>query len=222
MIRTIQKIYNALFYSDKDLWVFIRRTTGYFPVTMHHYEIAFSHRSSTAEYSSSNERLELLGDSVINTIFSDHLYKKYPTKDEGFLTSLRSKMVNRNNLNKVGQRMQLDRFLVKKANGRLNRDDLYGNTLEAFVGAVYLDLGYEKTKLFLLNRMLKQYFNLDELEIEVDFKSEVFIYFQKKGQRIEFREEEIKKVNNRNYYVIDLYIDDEKVSTGEGFSKKVA
>lgn len=189
---------------------------------MHHYEIAFSHRSSTAEYSSSNERLELLGDSVINTIFSDHLYKKYPTKDEGFLTSLRSKMVNRNNLNKVGQRMQLDRFLVKKANGRLNRDDLYGNTLEAFVGAVYLDLGYEKTKLFLLNRMLKQYFNLDELEIEVDFKSEVFIYFQKKGQRIEFREEEIKKVNNRNYYVIDLYIDDEKVSTGEGFSKKVA
>lgn len=118
--------------------------------------------------------------------------------------------------------MQLDRFLVKKANGRLNRDDLYGNTLEAFVGAVYLDLGYEKTKLFLLNRMLKQYFNLDELEIEVDFKSEVFIYFQKKGQRIEFREEEIKKVNNRNYYVIDLYIDDEKVSTGEGFSKKVA
>lgn len=191
-------------------------------MTMHHYEIAFSHRSSTAEYSSSNERLELLGDSVINTIFSDHLYKKYPTKDEGFLTSLRSKMVNRNNLNKVGQRMQLDRFLVKKANGRLNRDDLYGNTLEAFVGAVYLDLGYEKTKLFLLNRMLKQYFNLDELEIEVDFKSEVFIYFQKKGQRIEFREEEIKKVNNRNYYVIDLYIDDEKVSTGEGFSKKVA
>jgi ribonuclease III len=215
-------VYYYIFFKDRNFYNYIRRSIGRPPYSMSHYIIAFSHSSSTDVHMHSNERLELLGDSILGAVVSDYLYKKYPTQDEGFLTSLKSKIVNRAHLNKIGQRLQLDKYLVRKGSQRMHRNDLYGNTFEAFVGAIYLDIGYDGTKRYILNKIIRSYVNLDELEIEVDFKSELFIFTQKKGQKLEYRVLSENKIQNRNYYEIELWIDDVMICKGEGFSKKVA
>lgn len=195
---------------------------GQYPKRMSHYHIAFAHRSSTKNYAANNERLELLGDAVITLVFSEYLFKKYPYKDEGFLTTMRSKLVNRAHLNKIGQKLQLDKFLVTNQQIRFTQNDLYGNLFEAFVGAIYLDLGYPAVKRFLIDKILKHHVDLDEVEVTTDYKSDIFIYAQKQGKSIEFRLNSEKKISNRNYYIIDLLLDDQKISSGEGHNKKTA
>lgn len=222
MIGFITQFYHQFFSKDKAFFTFLSRTIGESPKSMSYYHIAFSHRSSTKDYADNNERLELLGDAVITLVFSEYLFKKYPYKDEGFLTTMRSKLVNRNHLNKIGQKLQLNTFLITNHQFRFTQNDLFGNLFEAFVGAIYLDMGYNKAKTFLIDKIIKHYVDFDEVEISTDYKSEIYIYAQKQGKSIDLRVIQETKISNRNYYIIELWIGDEKISIGEGHNKKIA
>ncbi len=220
----IRKIYNRLFSDDKALTAYIKGITGITPSNLQLYRQAFQHRSKYMEPKDNNERLELLGDSILDAIVCEHLYKKYPYKEEGFMTELRSRIVNRKSLNEVGQRLGLLEQL------RFNRKsitdaskDLAGNTFEALVGAVYLDAGFERTKRFITKRILQNLIDVEELQLtNTDYKSQIYHYIQREGKSIDFKVVDEKHRNRRAYFVIDLEIEGRIISRGEGYSKKAA
>ena len=220
----IRKFYNTFFSTDKQLATYIRGITGITPSNLKLYKQVFQHRSKFTDPKENNERLELLGDSILDAIVCEFLFKKYPYKEEGFMTELRSKIVNRKSLNEVGTNLGLVEKL--SFNRRSMTDvskDLAGNTFEALVGAVYLDAGFDQTKKFILKRVLKNLIDVDSLEItNSDYKSQIFHYIQREGKSIEFNVAEEKSKNRRAYFIIDLEINGKTISRGEGFSKKIA
>lgn len=220
----IRKIYNTFFSTDKQLASYIRSITGITPTNLKLYKQVFQHRSKFNEPKENNERLELLGDSILGAIVCEFIFKKYPYKEEGFMTELRSKIVNRKSLNIVGTKLGLIEKL--NFNRRSMNDvskDLAGNTFEALVGAVYLDAGFEATRTFILRRVLKNLIDVEELEqTNTDYKSQMFHYIQREGKSIDFKVVEERNKNRRAYFVIDLEVDGTILARGEGFSKKVA
>ena len=120
---------------------------GFSPGELDLYITALSHRSVREGADENNERLEFLGDAVLSSIVAHCLFKKYPYKGEGFLTEMRSKMVNRQQLNDIGIKMGLKKITIyNKHDNSLKISQIFGNTLEALIGAVYLDKGYKKTQ----------------------------------------------------------------------------
>jgi ribonuclease-3 len=220
----LRKLYNTFFSSDKKLASYLRGVTGITPYNLKIYKQVFQHRSKFTEPQENNERLELLGDAILDAIVCEYLYKKYPYKEEGFITELRSKIVNRKSLNEVGTRLGLLDYL--KFNRKSINDgskDLAGNTFEALVGAIYLDVGFETTRRFILRRVLHTLIDVDTLELtNTDYKSQIFHYVQREGKNIEFKVMEEKARNRRAYFIIHLEIAGKLISQGEGFSKKVA
>jgi ribonuclease-3 len=220
----LKKLYNTLFSSEKELASYVKSITGITPSNIPLYVRVFQHRSKYIEPKENNERLELLGDAILDAIVCEFLYKKYPYKEEGFITELRAKIVNRKSLNEVGEKLGLVEKLKfnRKSMTDVSRD-LGGNTFEALVGAVYLDAGFEKTKRFIQKRVLQGLVDVDMLEAtNTDFKSRIFHYIQKEGKNIEFKVAEEKMRNRRAYFIIHLYISNKFISAGEGFSKKIA
>lgn len=220
----IRKLYNTFLSTDKQLAAYIRTITGITPANLKLYKQVFNHRSKHTEPKQNNERLELLGDSILDAIVCEFLYKKYPYKEEGFLTELRSKIVNRKSLNEVGTKLGLVEKLSYNRKSMTDvSKDLAGNTFEALVGAVYLDAGFESTRTFLMKRVLKNLIDVETLEqTNSDYKSQMFHYVQREGKRLDFKVADEKMRNRRAYFVIDLEIDGEIIARGEGFSKKVA
>ena len=220
----IKKLYNTFLSGDKQLASYIRSITGITPSNLKLYKQVFQHRSKFIEAKENNERLELLGDAILDAIICEYLFKKYPYKEEGFMTELRSKIVNRKSLNEVGTKLGLLEKL--NFNRRSMTDvskDLGGNTFEALVGAVYLDAGFEATRKFILKRVLKNLIDVDTLEqTNTDYKSQIFHYIQREGKSIDFKVADEKTKNRRAYFVIDLEISGKVIARGEGFSKKVA
>ena len=138
---------------------------GFHPGNLALYEVALSHRSSKEKFLESNERLEYLGDAILGAIIGDYLFKKYPYKTEGYLTEMRSKIVNRQQLNDIAIKMGLRKLTIyDKYNSFLKISQIFGNTLEALVGAVYLDRGYNQTKQFVHKRILVPYIDLEALD----------------------------------------------------------
>jgi ribonuclease-3 len=220
----IRKIYNTFFSTDKELAAYIKSITGSTPHNLKLYKQVFQHRSKHNEPKENNERLELLGDAVLDAIVCEFLYRKYPYKEEGFITELRAKIVNRKSLNEVGQKLGLVEKLSfnRKGMNDVSRD-LGGNTFEALVGALYLDSGFEITKKFISKRVLKNLIDVDTLEqTNSDYKSQVFHYIQRNGKSIDFKVTEEKIKNRRAYFVIELAINGKIISKGEGYSKKTA
>ncbi|HWZ21711.1 MAG TPA: ribonuclease III domain-containing protein, partial [Cytophagaceae bacterium] len=131
------------------------------------YKLAISHSSVAKENSSgtknSYERLEYLGDSVLGTVVAEYLFKKFPYKNEGFLTDIRSRIVNRESLNKVGKKMGLNRIVEYSGKVNLSHKSLYGDVLEALVGAVYLDKGFYPCREFILTKILEHHFDIEEV-----------------------------------------------------------
>ncbi len=220
----IRKLFNTFFSTDKDLSSYIRVITGITPGNLGLYKQVFQHRSKFSEPKQNNERLELLGDAILDAIVCEYIFKKYPYKEEGFITELRSKIVNRKSLNEVGTRLGLVEKLKynRKSMNEVSKD-LAGNTFEALVGAVYLDAGFEETKRFIQKRVLTNLIDIEDLiENNTDYKSQIYHYVQREGKSINFKVGEEKMKNRRAYFIIHLEIDGETVATGEGFSKKVA
>ncbi len=153
------------------------------------YRIALSHRSVKESADENNERLEYLGDALISAIIADYLFKRYPYKGEGFLTEMRSKMVNRTKLNDIAVKMGLKKItFYNKMDNALKGSQIFGNTLEALVGAVYLDKGYVKTKKWVLNSIIVPYLFVDDLEqIDINLKNRLIGWASKNGKTLDLR-----------------------------------
>lgn len=188
------------------------------------YTTALSHRSVKESADENNERLEYLGDAVLSTIVADHLFKKYPYKGEGFLTEMRSKMVNRQQLNELAIKMGLKKIAYyNKIDGSLKSSQIFGNTLEALIGAVYLDKGYSKTQKWVTKQMIIPHLFVDDLElIDINLKNKLIGWASKNAKILNFELVEEKQENNRRLFTIAAVLDGEHIAVGKGFNKKDA
>jgi ribonuclease-3 len=198
---------------------------GFTPANLGIFKLAFSHKSTISEKSyamQNNERLEYLGDAILGTIVAEYLFKKYPNSDEGFLTKMRSKIVKRKSLNKIGDKMGLDMLLSEYNNTRLSRSML-GNAVEALVGAIYLDRGYKGTKQFVVRKMLRNYVNVHELEsFDDNYKSQLLEWCQKNGQAVSYKLLARYKFEKRDRFKVAVMVNGAKVATADDFNKKSA
>jgi ribonuclease III len=188
------------------------------------YQTALSHRSVKDTPDENNERLEYLGDAILGTIVADYLFKRYPMKGEGFLTEMRSKMVNRQQLNDIAVKMGLKKItLFNKFDNALRNSQIFGNTLEAVVGAVYLDKGYKKTQQWVLKHIIIPHMFVDDLEaIDINLKNKLIGWASKNGKALSFDVQEEKIESGRRVFIISTVLDGEVLSTGKGFNKKDA
>ena len=180
-----------LFVKDKELYVFIHHITGYYPHDIKLYLLAMVHRSKPVKLPdgrwANNERLEYLGDAVLDAVVADYLYTTFPNKHEGFLTSTRAKIVQRESLNRIGNILRLDSHVHALTHTSSHNSYICGNALEALIGAIYLDMGYAKCHRFIVDRIIKKHFDLNELiKTEQNFKSRLIEWTQKYRVSIEF------------------------------------
>ncbi len=224
----IRRFYNYYISPEKDLAKKLKNVLGFVPDNMRLFKLAFFHKSMNNQVSSSstkfynNERLEYLGDAVLSTIVAEYLYKKYPGKDEGFLTKMRSKIVKRKTLNKVAERMGIDMILSKYTSGRMSYSML-GNAFEAMVGALYIEYGYEKTRNYLISKVLMRYLDIHDLENNDDnYKSQLLEWGQKEGHNISYKLLSKYKIDKRDRFKIGVYLDGKELSNAEDFNKKAA
>lgn len=188
------------------------------------YRTAMSHRSVKETADENNERLEYLGDAVLSAIVADYLFKRYPYKGEGFLTEMRSKMVNRQQLNDIALKMGLRKLtLYNKFDNALKGSQIFGNTLEALVGAVYLDKGYTKTHNWVLKQIVIPHMFVDDLElIDINLKNKLIGWANKNGKALSFELAEEKMEGSRRLFTINAMLDGQLLAQGKGYNKKDA
>lgn len=221
----IKQVYNFYFSKDKEFTRRLRGVTGFVPSNLGLYKLAFFHKSTSSQKGyaiQNNERLEYLGDAVLGTIVAEYLFKKYPNSNEGFLTKMRSKIVKRKSLNQIGDKMGLDVLLAEYNNTRLSRSML-GNAVEALVGAIYVEKGYNPTKSYVVNQILRRYLDIHELETTDDnFKSQLLEWSQKNGHTVAYKVLARYKFEKRDRFKVAVLVDGEKVGTADDFNKKSA
>lgn len=202
----------------------VENVLGLKPGNISLYTTALSHRSVKEGADENNERLEYLGDAVLSAIVADYLFKKYPYKGEGFLTEMRSKMVNRQQLNDLALKIGLKKIaLYNKFDGSLKGSQIFGNTLEALVGAVYLDKGYRKTQRWVHKHIIIPHLYVDDLEsVDINLKNKLIGWASKNGRVLSFDTLEEKMENSRRIFTIAAVLDGEKVGQGKGYNKKDA
>ena len=202
----------------------LRNILGYSPGDIKLYKTALSHRSIKEGSDQNNERLEFLGDAILSAVVADYLFKKYPYKGEGFLTEMRSKMVNRATLNDIAIRMGLKKVtLYNKGDNSLKISQIFGNTLEALLGAIYLDLGYKKTQRWILKNVIVPYLFMDDLEaLEINHKNKLYGWANKNGKNLEFETIDERLENGRRLFTIGAVVDGEVLAEGKAFNKKDA
>lgn len=222
-MRPLKRILQ-FFSSDKELILQLEHTLGYSPIHLPYYKTALMHRSQPDDPAESNERLEFLGDAILGAIIAEYLFKKYPYQPEGYLTELRSRIVRRETLNNVAMRMGLNKLVQYNQNDRsLSRSHIFGNALEALIGAVYLDQGFIKTRKFILNQIVKAYIDLDTMEsTDTNYKNQLLSWAQKSGRTLTFDTIEESTENTRKLFTVGVLLDGEVVATGVGYNKKEA
>jgi ribonuclease III len=213
--------------SDRHLYNSIKNIFGFYPGNIFLYKLAFLHRSAGSEIVQgvrlNNERLEFLGDAILDAITADYLFKTFPLKDEGFLTEMRSKIVSRAQLNKLSMKLGMEKLIQLDQNSSNQYRSMQGDAFEALIGAIYLDKGYDFTKKVLVERIIKHYYNIDELiSQEVNFKSRMIEWAQKEKKRIAFQVLQEKGSGFKKQYIVELLIDDNPLSQGQDFSIKGA
>ena len=216
MIRTF---YNYYLSPEKELARKLKSVLGFVPNNLRLFKLAFFHKSMNnseiKRKSNNNERLE-------STIVAEYLYKKYPGRDEGFLTKMRSKIVKRKTLNKVAEKMGIDLILSKYTQGKMSYSML-GNAFEALIGALYIEYGYEKTKNYVIAKILMKYLDVHELEQSDDnYKSQLLEWGQKEGKQISYKLITKYKLDKRDRFKIGVYLDGEEICIAEDFNKKSA
>ncbi|MBO7141614.1 MAG: ribonuclease III [Bacteroidales bacterium] len=225
MFKNIAAFIKYLFGKDKDFARKIRRITGFYPCNMELYKTAVTHRSLSDKTSTgfliNNERLEFLGDSVLDLLIGEYLYKRFAHEQEGFMTQLRARIVNGENLTELSIHIGLDKLVktsVKSHNANIH---LYGDAFEAFLGAIYLDRGFRQAGRFLYKRIMPKYLNIFELEHNnTNFKSQLIEWGQKNKHEIEFATD--LESPTSKYFVSYVRINGENYGSGIGISKKEA
>lgn len=212
--------------SEKKLSQTIRLITGFVPKNIALYQQAFRHVSAAVEIKSgvknSNERLEYLGDAVLGAIVAEYLFKVFPFKDEGFLTQVRSRIVNRAQLNKLAVKLGFDKLIQADLKGN-HASSMLGDAFEAFIGAVYLDKGFKVTQKFVEERIIKIHLDINEIENnDTDFKSKLINFCQQRKKKIDFVL--IKEVGQgaKKEFVICVEIDGKPFGMSQHISKRKA
>lgn len=206
----------------------LRALLGFSPRNLTLYKRAFRHKSviqSSGDDHVSNERLEFLGDAVLELVVRDYLYSRFPTKSEGFLAEKTSKIVNREFLNNLGYEMNLIGFIDLNDNEKhflKSPHSVYGNALEALFGAIYLDKGLKYTRIFFIDKIIKLHTDIDSvLNVETNFKSRLHEWAQKFNKNLEFKVVS-EEVNNKEVFIAEIIIEKEKMGTGHSTKKKKA
>ncbi len=223
-------IYKLYFSPDKVFVKKLKNVLGFVPGNVTLYKMAFRHRSAAKLLKngskSSNERLEFLGDAILGSVVAELLFKNYPYKEEGFLTEMRSKIVNRANLNQLARKMGFDKLIVfdqKSVNVQSKHHSMLGDAFEALIGAVYLDKGYNFTQNLILKRIIKPYVDVHTLEItETNFKSRLIEWCQRQGKDISFDVIENGEGESAKLFTIQAIIDKETFGIGRDYNKKNA
>ena len=227
---TPRQFYNLTFSNRKGFARTIRQITGFAPKEIFLYKLALTHSSSIQKVKDEstvarecNERLEFLGDSVLDMLIAEYLFKIYPYKDEGFLTEMRSKIVNRKSLNLICKKLRISDLIIHKQNRQVN-ESMYGDALEAFIGALYLDLGFKKVKKFVYKRIIDPHIHLYTIEQQIiSYKNKLIEYVQK--EKIGLLEFEViaEEGEGRNKsFKVRAKVGVKELGTGEGKNKKTA
>lgn len=205
---------------DRDLVAMLRHRLGYTPRNLSLYKQAMRHRSAAALDEDSNERMEFLGDAVLDLVVGELVYLRYPTRDEGYLTQMRSRLVSRETLNKMANDLGFTQWIEMKGSACAN---MAGNMFEALVGAIYLDLGFIKCRQVMLTHLF-HIVDWQELECtETDYKSRVVERCQKKGRPVSFRVTSVPVANGKPaLFRGEVLMDGHVYAVGEGHSKKDA
>lgn len=202
----------------------LQNVLGFTPGNVSLYKAALTHRSIKDLAAENNERLEYLGDAILSGIVADFLFKKYPYKEEGFLTEMRSKMVNRTTLNDIAIKMGLRKITnFNKFDNSLKMSQIFGNTLEAVVGAVYLDKGFKKTKIWVLERIIIPHLFMDDLEnLEINHKNKLYGWANKNGKNLEFETLDERIESGRRLFTVGAIVNGELLAQGKAYNKKDA
>lgn len=226
MLRNqIDKI-RLLFHKDRESYFCFYKILGFFPRNIRFYEQALLHKSTSIRSEKgrplNNERLEFLGDAILDAIVGDIVYKHFEGRREGFLTNTRSKIVQRETLNKLAVEIGLDKLVKYSTRSSSHNSYMYGNAFEAFIGAIYLDQGYERCKQFMEKKILKNYIDLNKMSRkEVNFKSKLIEWSQKTKMEVSF--ELIEQFLDQDYnpmFHTEVRIEGLSAGTGTGYSKK--
>ena len=197
------------------------------PINLEHYKRAFTHRSMNKldeeGYAINYERLEFLGDAMLGLIIAAHLYKIVPTGDEGYLTKMRSKIVSREHLNELGKSLNLINHVESKVIASQFSENIHGNLFEALIGAIYLDLGYERCETFIKEKVIIPYVDIERLEGKIiSYKSLLIEWCQKKKKTFSYDVFEDTGNESVKYFGVKLKINDEIVARARATSKKKA
>lgn len=223
LFRTLRVKYSK----HKELYQSIKNIFGYYPENIFLYQLALRHKSIADEIhpgtKNSNERLEFLGDAILDSVVAEYLFKIFPYKDEGFLTKMRSKIVSRVQLNKLSIKIGIS-FLVQSSKDTYSQPkSMNGDAFEAMIGAIYLDKGYNFTRKIIIEKIIKLHLDMNELEnTETNYKSRLIEWAQKEKKEVEFKVAREVGSGNKRQHIVELFIDQELVATAKDFSIKGA
>jgi len=225
----INKIKSYFYYllsnkEDKKEKKELKGVLGFYPINLEYFKTAFLHKSATyidhTGRTVNNERLEYLGDTILDAIIGNFLFQKFPKEDEGFLTQTRSKIVNRKKLYSLAKKIGIVKFIILHTNQSISKKNIYGDAFESFIGAIYLDRGFDATSEFVINQIVNKYIDLQELiDTDNNYKSQIIEWSQKHHKEILFITDTCKKEFNFISYVI---LKDEIIGKGKANSKKEA
>lgn len=226
MFSNITDKIRLLFRKDKEPYLCFYKMLGFYPRNIKIYQQALLHKSSSIKAGKgrllNNERLEFLGDAILDAIVADIVYKKFEGKREGFLTNTRSKIVQRETLNRVAVEIGLDKLIKYTTRQSSHNSYMCGNAFEALIGAIYLDRGYRACKKFMEERIINQYLNLEKISRkEVNFKSKLIEWSQKNKFCVEFNLIEQSLDSDQNpIFETQITVENIPAGTGKGYSKK--
>ena len=229
MVRRIAQRIKLFSSPRKEFYLFLKDLLGFYPSNLKYYDLAFIHKSASVTDSQgnlvNNERLEFLGDAILGAIIADFLYNRFPRQDEGFLTKNRSKLVNRSFLTRLTFDMGLNVFIDANTINNIDNSHIYGDALEALIGAIYLDKDYPTVKFFVTKKILSQFVNLNEIEQkDTNFKSQLIQWSQKNKKEIHFEttEETTDDKARQPRFLAIVQMDNKELGRGTGTSKKEA
>lgn len=223
----LKAFYNLYFSRERKFVHSLKNLLGFIPLNVSLYKLAFTPHTFASGgangLKSSNERLEYLGDAVLGAVIAEMLFKKFPFREEGFLTEMRSKLVNREHLGRLAKKTGMDFFINSQGNAQQLHRSTYGDAFEALIGAVYMDYNYDKARDFILDRIIRHHVDLDEMQrMELSFKSRLINWSQREKKKVLFELfEEIESGGKKLFRVI-VFVSGNEAGKGEDFSKKRA
>ncbi len=217
----------AILSSDRKLYFRLRNIFGFYPGNISLYKLAFRHRSLAKKQLNgnkiSNERLEFLGDAILDAVVADYLFKLFPYKDEGFLTQMKSKIVSRTHLNKLSAKLGIDKLIQCSPDSGPHYKSMKGDAFEAFIGALYLDRGFGFAKKIIIDRIIRLHVHVDELlAIDLNFKSRLLEWVQREKKTLEFKVVDEVGTGYNKQYIVESLIDQVVLGRGQDFSIKAA